>query len=89
MPEGVLHDGRVLVAGGQVDRTGHITASAEIYDPSTGRWKFTGPMHYPRRDAFAVVLKNGDVLVGGGRRSDYRPESLLSGPAASAEIYDP
>ena len=49
----LLADGRVLVTGGQ-HVLSHSTSplgigSAEIYDPSTGRWSPTRPMFEPRR----------------------------------------
>ncbi|MGH8092412.1 MAG: kelch repeat-containing protein, partial [Chthoniobacterales bacterium] len=39
----LLPDGRVLVAGGYNDNNG-ILASAELYDPVTGTWTYTGSL---------------------------------------------
>ena len=52
----LLADGRVLAAGGSSPAGGN-TASAELYDPSSGTWATTGP---------ATLLLDGRVLVAGG-----------------------
>jgi hypothetical protein len=70
----LLADGRVLVTGG----TG---ALAELYDPATGRFSFTGLMSTERDNGTATRLKDGRVLLAGG--------DDLSGLLATAEIYDP
>jgi hypothetical protein len=73
-----LADGRVLIAGGSDQRDFRAPlASAEIFDPKSGRFSSTGAMSTPRykhSDA-ALLLSNGSVLVaGGGRLSDlYDP----------------
>jgi N-acetylneuraminic acid mutarotase len=86
----LLPDGRVLVAGGQVnsrDFPGNTegTASAEIYDVRTGTWTATASML--TEHAFghaATLLLDGRVLVVGGACCGASPE-----PVASAELYDP
>lgn len=70
----LLLDGRVLVIGGQA-------ASAELYDPATGRFSFTGLMSAEHDNGTATRLEDGRVLVAGGDN--------LSGLLATAEIYDP
>jgi hypothetical protein len=71
----LLADGRVLVIGGaQVDNS--FGASAELYDPSTGRFSRTGSMSEVRNNPVATRLRDGRVLV-------------LGGPDATAELYDP
>ncbi|MFZ0323698.1 MAG: hypothetical protein WAN48_06155 [Actinomycetes bacterium] len=81
----VLHSGRVLVAGGAVWPTRvhgpSYRRSAEIYDPGTNRWSFTGRMHQRRTGGAMAVLPHGRVLIAGGF---HRGGSL-----AEAEIYDP
>jgi hypothetical protein len=64
----LLNDGTVLVAGGftAFPFTGQTLASAEIYDPGTGTFTATAPMHAPRGRHAAAQLNNGDVLVAGG-----------------------
>ena len=61
----LLHDGKVLVAGGWTENAGS-TSSAELYDPATGVWTPTGAMTTPRWRQTATLLPNGLVLVAGG-----------------------
>jgi WD40 repeat protein len=70
----LLVDGRVLITGG-------MDASAELYDPATGRFSFTGLMSSEHEYGTATRLKDGRVLVAGG--------DDLSGLLATAELYDP
>ena len=76
----LLADGKVLVAGGG-------TASAELYDPSTGAWTATGNMIQARAGHTATLLLDGRVLVTGGHSGDggYPP----SDRDRSAELYAP
>src|SRR5262245_18918058 len=47
----LLQNGNVLVAGGQPQSNNCAsTASAEIYDPTTGTWSQTNPMNRARYD---------------------------------------
>jgi hypothetical protein len=80
-----LSDGRVLIAGGRIYN--HIaapTSDAEIYDPASGAFSFTGSMNSPRFAHSATLLANGKVLVAGGILSAKK-----NVPTASAELYDP
>jgi hypothetical protein len=84
----LLTDGRVLIAGGWNYGTGGLfLASAEIYDPKTGKFSQTGSMQDERENAQAVLLPNGKVLIVGGDQG----ESYANGwdSLDSAEIYDP
>ncbi len=99
----LLEDGRVLVTGGQTAGSGTWppprppptgVVSAEIYDPSTGRWSPTAPMTEPRRWHGAVLLEDGGVLVSGGLTDEYETsasnaEVTWEGSFASSEVYDP
>jgi hypothetical protein len=86
----LLPNGKVLVAGGAgvnpaesatpVDPT---LATAEIYDPATGKWAFVGSLGQPRQAATATLLSSGKVLVAGGM-SFF--ETVFP---TSAEIFDP
>jgi N-acetylneuraminic acid mutarotase len=78
----LLLDGRVLVVGGY---NGQYLASAELYDPVTGKWTLTGSMNEPRRAFSATLLADGRVLAAGGRFHDGTTYQYL----ASAELYDP
>lgn len=76
----LLADGRVLVAGGEDDNNA-TSATAETYDPATGKFAKTGSMSTPRKNAAATVLADGRVLVAGG--------SDGTNALSSADIYDP
>jgi Galactose oxidase, central domain len=75
----LLRDGKVLVVGGwgYDGRQGGALDSAELYDPSTGKFTPTGSMMTPRWGPTATLLTDGRVLVAGGLRHN------------SAELYDP
>jgi uncharacterized repeat protein (TIGR01451 family) len=75
----LLPNGLVLVAGGE--GTAGALSSAELYDPTTGKFASTGSMASAREYATATVLNNGQVLIAGG--------SNETSDLASAEIYDP
>lgn len=64
----LLPSGKVLVAGG-ADSSGAATASAELYDPTTGAWAPTAPLTHARTQHVAAVLSSGRVLVAGGTSS--------------------
>jgi hypothetical protein len=87
-------NGEVLVAGGR-DSAGNTLTSAELYNPSTGKWTATATMATARHTHSATLLTNGDVLVAGGIfRTQERPGagcrgSGSSGVLASAELYRP
>jgi N-acetylneuraminic acid mutarotase len=69
----LLHDGRVLVAGGS-GSLGLLVVQAELYDPATGTWTDTG-IHAARLRPTATLLHNGSVL--------------LVGETSFAEVWDP
>ena len=64
----LLPDGKVLVTGGCTSNVGcsTATATAEIYDPATGKWRAGGKMSTLRYYFNATSLPNGKVLVEGG-----------------------
>src|SRR5262245_58560248 len=75
-----LPDGRVLITGGDTGSGAEVTASAELYDPLTGRFQATGDMNSARTGHTATLLpKSGKVLLVGG--------TFLDTP--TAELYDP
>ncbi len=82
----LLPNGTVLVAGGESEQLSRpVRRTAELYDPKTGTWTRTGPMHVARVGHAALLQKNGEVLVIGGDARVGRHTATLS----SAELYDP
>lgn len=79
-----LNDGRVLIAGGLAGGAGvPETTAAELYDPTTGGWSYTGSLNQGRAGAILVKLHDGRVLAISG---------LIQGGntyTTSSEIYDP
>jgi hypothetical protein len=65
----VLGDGRVFVCCGYTESVDSPTATAELFDPVTGRWSATVNMPQPRSGAGAILLRDGRVLVVGGAKS--------------------
>jgi hypothetical protein len=86
-----LHDGRVLVAGGENANAGSahfwrtVHRSAEIYDPATRTFTPIPSMNEARSGHTATLLRDGRVLVTGGRSGDVYSATVLS----SIEIFDP
>lgn len=80
-----LADGRVLIAGGgRPDREPRrALASAELFDPVTGRFGASGAMAQGRYKHGALRLPNGDILLVGG--SDIRD---YDGKLRSVERFD-
>ena len=72
----LLPNGKVLVAGGQTNLNGLV--SAEWYDPAAGTWRNTGSLGTARGRHTATLLTNGLVLVAGGNPT-----------TASSELFNP
>ncbi|WNG54922.1 DUF5011 domain-containing protein [Archangium gephyra] len=79
----LLPNGKVLVAGGRTGEYDSATlASAELYDPATNSWSYTGSLNTARAYHTITLLPDGKVLVTGGN-------DAADGLISSAEIYDP
>jgi len=71
---------------------GAALATAEIFDPTTGRWSPTGSMRFARAGAAATTLSDGRVLVVGPSSSyndapgDVKMDARAFG---TSEVYDP
>jgi N-acetylneuraminic acid mutarotase len=78
----LLHDGRVLLAGGEYG-SGSSTypSAAQLFDPDTNTFSVTGSLATNRSGHAAALIGDGRVLVIGGSNS--------SGDLASAELYNP
>jgi hypothetical protein len=78
----LLPNGTVLVVGGAGDddtmEGGPRSATAELYDPVSGRWTATGSMTNGRMGFTTTLLPDGTVLAAGG-----------DGTFVTAEHYDP
>ncbi len=91
----LLPSGQVLVAGGGCNGSGYgcdagsfesSQRSAELYNPTTGTWAFTGKMADGRQSFTATLLRTGKVLVTGGFNNcddDFCTDNK------TAELYNP
>jgi hypothetical protein len=77
----LLPSGQVLLAGG-ID--GVATKRAELFNPTTGKWRGTGPLAHARYGHSAAALPGGRVLVAGGYDYASQTPNTL---AKSTEIY--
>ena len=86
----LLASGEILVTGGlrkQRGPTGATQSSAEVFDPTTGRWRPTGAMAVARFGHTSTLLADGRVLVVGG--VERWGGAIAAAYTASAEVYDP
>ena len=84
-PALMYDSGKVAVIGG----ADPPTATAEVIDlnAATPVWKYTGSMHYPRRQHNAVILPDGKVLIVGGSSAGGFDTS--TSPVLPTEMWDP
>lgn len=79
-----LKNGKVLVVTGASGppTCGRFLNSAELYDPATGQWTYTGSAQVARESDTGILLADGRVLLAGG---------YVCGDTDSVvtEIYDP
>jgi len=79
----LLTNGNVLVVGGW---GGRDLSSAELYNPATGTWSFTGSLPGGGRRGFAAtLLPSGKVLIAGG----FFGSNGYTGDTSEADLYDP
>jgi hypothetical protein len=94
-----LQNDQVLIVGGGPDDKGlsaRVFASAELYDPATGKFSQTGSMAMARGGNTATLLQDGRVLIAGGggcsdpkRCLDEGIDARTAETLSSAELYDP
>lgn len=70
----LLSNGKVLIVGGYVAGTTYVS-TAELYDPTTETFSYTGSLTYGRYCNTATLLPNGNVLI--------------SGNTSFSELYNP
>ncbi len=93
-----LADGRVLIVGGwpsvengPAPLYGPLPpplASAEVYDPETGRWSQAGELDLARTNFVLVALADGGALVAGGTVW-LEPPGYAREPTSRTERFDP
>jgi len=76
----LLENGDVLITGGADHDSPGGVASAEVFHPATATFQAVGTMHFARVAHTATLLRDGRVLIVGGRGDNVN---------ATAEIYDP
>ena len=82
----LLPNGQVLITGGQTPVIGstnlQLTATAEVYDPSTGLFAPTGSMTEARNLHTATLLMDGTVLIAGGGNNSSTAELYNASPGS-------
>ena len=87
--------GKVLVAGGFAGLTGTnaqpVLTQAELFDPASGTFAPTAAMATRRSLHAATMLRDGRVLVAGGRTCNQPPPTAcdFTFRTDTAEVYDP
>jgi hypothetical protein len=71
----------VLIAGDS--NSSGLVSTAELYDPSTGKFSVTGSLKTGRTDHTAVLLTDGEALAMGG----YDGSGGNIGYLSSAELF--
>ncbi len=59
-----------------------VIDTAELYDPNTGTWSYTGNMNFDRENYAAILLNDG-------KRAGNRRKIWASNVLNSAELYNP
>lgn len=80
-----LKDGRILIVGGtdNADNPSRPLDSAELFDPSAGKWLSAGTIRAPRTQFTLTALNDGRALLAGGAPADG------SAVLRSTLLYDP
>jgi N-acetylneuraminic acid mutarotase len=83
-----LADGRVLIVGGatSLESVPFQQASAEVYDPTSGRWSSAGTLATARNGFVLVALLDGGAIIAGGF-GDLGPTGYAR--LSTVERFDP
>ncbi len=81
----LLANGRVLITGGWSSVKGSTVASADLFDPVTGKFTATASLPVSRHEQSAVALADGTVLLTGGLRWEPTVQQTLN----DAYVYHP
>ena len=84
-PAVLYSPGKVAMIGGSDPPT--VTAEIIDLNATTPAWKFTGSMHFPRRQHNAVILPDGKVFIVGGSKAGGFDTS--TSPVLPTEMWDP
>jgi hypothetical protein len=79
----LLENGKVLITGGFGQGGNSYKDSAELYDPSTGKFTSTGRMSIGRCCHTQTRLPDGRVLIAGGFNGEYLSDAEIYNPATS------
>ena len=79
---GVMHDGSLLVAGGDELEGGAESRAVERYEPGLNRWSAVPPLQEARGQCRGCVTASGCFVVSGGRGRN-------AVPLQSVEIFTP
>lgn len=85
----LLQNGQVLIVGGNYDPAGgndSTLTSAELYNPVTQTFTYTGSLNTPRAGHTATLLPNGNVLIAGG--AWYNNTYGVEEPVFTLEMYN-
>jgi hypothetical protein len=87
----LLHDGRVLVAGGFSGAVGgnRVHAVAVVFDPATRVWSRAADLPDGRFDHAAIALPDGEILVTGGNFHNGLVPNLRPGMRMTIVLFDP
>jgi hypothetical protein len=84
-----LGNGEALIATGSSGppTCTRYLSSAELYDPATGQWTYTGSTLVPRESAMAIRLADGRALLAGGYNGGG--SACTDTDPVDTETYDP
>ena len=87
-----LPDGRVLAVGGmhsESEVTGPSAVPAEVWEPASRSWRAVARPRWERVSHTATLLRDGRILVAGGRRPTEVGHSGQDTRLRAVEIWDP